>query len=196
MAYIVLILTLFIVLILLKNKKILLKVKIFFKKCKFLVVLELLILIGLMIFNIFNGVVKINEKDPHTKKVLKSANLKQGETYTYKNFYYEKSEELNEIKDIIQKLNDIKDMMQNYKEKTNIIKIEDIGITKVKVSINENEKDYKYGTGFSYYSITSCNCGTIIVFERILTEFIKIILIGVVIIDLFIIVFIKIKEQK
>ena len=186
MGYIVLILALIIALMLWKNKKILLKIKIFLKKYKLLIVLELVILIGLLIFNIFSGVITINEKDPHSNKVLKTVNLKQGEIYTYKTMYYEKSEETD----------DIKSMMQNYKEKTNIIKIDDIGITEVKVSINEVEKDYKYGTGFSYYSITSCSCGTPIVFERMLTGIIKIMLLGVVIINLFLIIFIKIKEEN
>jgi len=183
MVLIILVLVLIIALMLWKNRKVLLKVKTFFKKCKLLIVLELVILIGLLNCNIFNGVVRINEKDPHSNKILKCVYLKEGEIYEYKTMYYEESD-------------DIKSMLQNYKEKTNIIKIEDIGITEVKVSINEVEKDYKYGTGFSYYSITSCSCGTPIVFERMLTGIIKIMLLGVVIINLFLIIFIKIKEEN
>jgi len=93
-----------------------------------------------------------------------------------------------------EKSENIKSMLQNYKEKTNNIIIEDIGINNVKVLINGIEKNYKYGTGFSYYSITSCMCGTPIVFERMLTEIIKLILLGILIIDLILIIFIKIKE--
>jgi len=181
MLYVVWILLLIIALILWKNKKIVLKIKTFLKKCKFLIILELVILIGLIIFNIFSGVVKINETDPHSYKIAKSIYLKEGETYEYKTVEYEKSE-------------NIKSMLQNYKEKTNNIIIEDIGINNVKVLINGIEKNYKYGTGFSYYSITSCMCGTPIVFERMLTEIIKLILLGILIIDLILIIFIKIKE--
>ena len=94
-----------------------------------------------------------------------------------------------------EKSEDIKSMLQNYKEKTNNIIIENIGINDVKVSINGIEKNYKYGKGFSYYSATSCMCGTPIVFERILSNVIKIVVFSIIIIDLFLIIFIKIKEE-
>ena len=186
MVYVVLILALIIALILWKNKKILLKIKTFFKKYKLLIVLELVILIVLIIFNMFSGIVRIKEKDPHSNKILKSINLKQGETYTYKTMFYEKSEESE----------DIESMMQKYKEKTNIIKIEHIGINKIKVSINGIENDYEYGKGFSYYGITSCSCGTPIIFERTVSNVIRIVAFSSIIIDLFLIIFIKIKEEN
>ncbi len=186
MVYILLILALVIALILWKNKKILLKIKIFFKRYKLLIILELMILIVLLIFNVLNNTVMIMEKDPHSHKVLKSVNLKKGETYIYKTGYYEKDDEFEDLNNI----------MQSYKEKTNVIKIEEIGITNVKVSINEIEKDYKYGSGFSYYSSTSCMCGTPIVFERLLTAIIKRMFLGGIIIDLLFMIFIKINEEN
>ena len=42
------------------------------------------ILIGLIIFNVFSGVVKINKTDPHSYKIVKSIYLKEGEKYEYK----------------------------------------------------------------------------------------------------------------
>ena len=77
---------------------------------------------------------------------------------------------------------------------TNDIKIEKTGVTKVKVLVNDVEKEYEYGSGFSYYSMTSCSCGTPIIFEKTLTGVIKIIILAIVIIDLFILVFIKSKN--
>lgn len=186
MIYILLILALIIVLILWKNKKILLKIKMFFKNYKLLIIVELVILIALLILNMFNNTVMVMEKDAHSNKILKSVNLKEGETYTYKTGYYERNEGSE----------DIKDMFQNYKEKSNTIKIENIGITNVKVSINENEKEYKYGTGFSYYGIASCKCGTPIIFERILSNIIKIVAFIIIIIDLLLIILIKNKEEN
>lgn len=183
---ILLTIALVIMLLLLKNKKILLKIKSFFRNCKLLIILEVAILIGFMIFIIFNNTIRIVEKDPHSNKVLKSVNLKEGQIYTYKTMYFEKNEEST----------DFAGMMQTYKEKYNIIKIEDIGITKVKVSINEIEKDYKYGTGFSYYGIASCSCGTPIIFERTLQNVIKILLFSFLIIDLLLIVLIKGKDDN
>lgn len=183
MGFILLFFILIIALILWKNKKVLLKVKTFFKKYKLLIILELVFLIGLIIFNMFNGVVAIKEKDPHTREILKSVYLKEGEIYEYKTMYYEKSD-------------DIKSMLQNYQEKTNIIKIEDVGMTKVKVLVDGSEKDYKYGTGFSYYGIASCTCGTPIIFERIITVIIKIMILVILIINLFLIIFTKIEEEN
>lgn len=181
MACIVLI---FIALVVWKNEKVFSKLKLFFKKCKWLMVLELIIVIALATVNILDSSVIIKEKDPHTNGILKQDTLKEGQIYTYYTVHYERNEEENDFSNI----------MQNLKENPNEIKIEAVGITKVKVWVNSVEKEYKYGHGFSYYSMTSCVCGTPIIFEKTLTGVIKIMILAMIIIDLFIIVFIKSKN--
>lgn len=184
MAYIVLIFILMIALVVWKNEKVFSKVKLFFKKCKWLMVLELIIVIALATINILDSSVIIKEKDPHTNAILKQDILKEGQIYTYYTMYYERNEEEN----------DFSNMMQNFKKNPNEIKIEEVGITKVKVWVNSVEKEYEYGHGFLYYSMTSCNCGTPIIFEKTLTGVIKIIILAMIIINLFILVFIKNKN--
>ena len=184
MAYIVLIFILMILLAVWKNEKVFNKMKLFLRKCKWLIVLELIIIVALAIFNILDSSVIIKEKDPHTNEVLKQNILEEGQIYTYYTMYYERNEEEN----------DFSNTMQNFKEKPNEFKIEEAGITKVKVLVNGVEKEYEYGYGFSYYSMTSCSCGTPIIFEKTLTGVIKIIILAIIIINLFILVFIKSKN--
>ena len=157
------------------------KIKLFLKTYKWLIILELIVMIGLVLFNMYDKTVILKEKDPHTNKTSKYPRLKEGETYTYYTTYYEKNEEESDFANII----------QNRKEKANIIKIENVGISKVKILVDNIEKDYEYGKGFSYYSITSCMCGTPIVFEKRLTGIIKILILGISIIDVFILIFTK-----
>ena len=83
MAYIVLIFILMIALVVWKNEKIFSKVKLFFKKCKWLIALELIIVIALATFNILDSSVIIKEKNPHTNEILKQDTLKEGQIYTY-----------------------------------------------------------------------------------------------------------------
>ena len=169
-----------------KNEKIFSKVKLFFKKCKWLIALELIIVIALATFNILDSSVIIKEKNPHTNEILKQDTLKEGQIYTYYTMYYEKNEEEKGFSNMMQNL--------KVKEKPNEIKIEEAGITKVKVLVNDVEKEYEYGCGFSYYSMTSCSCGTPIIFEKTLTGVIKIIILAIMIINLFMLVFIKNKN--
>lgn len=188
MVYIVLIFILMSVLVVWKNEKVFSKVKLFFLKCKLLIVLELIIVIALIIFNILDSSVIIKEIQPCSNKVLRQVTLKEGEIYTYDTMYYEGNVEGNKVYN----------MVQSLKSKTNTIKIEEIGRTKVKVLVNNVEEEYKYGYGFSYYSLTSCTCGTEIIFEETSTTGdtgdIKIIILAIIIINLFILVFIKIKN--
>ena len=173
--------------ILLKNrKKILLKIKKFLIICKLLIVIELLIIIFLLIFNIYSKTVTIKEKNPHSNEILKSVDLKEGQIYIFKTIYFEKNDKSDGALNIISK----------YKEKDNIIKIEKVGINKLKVLINETEEEYKYGTGFSYYGQGSCSCGTPIIFEKSLMNILKVAILFIVIINLFFIIFIKIENRN
>lgn len=187
MIIVIVFLVLIIGLILWKNKKkILLKIKKFFKTCKLLIVIELLIIIFLLIFNIYNKTVTIKEKDPHSNEILKSVNLKEGQIYIFKTIYFEKNNKSDGALNIIQK----------YKEKDNIIKIEKVGINKIKVLINETEEEYKYGTGFSYHGQGSCSCGTPIIFEKSLIDIMKVMILFIVIINLLFTIFIKIEDKN
>ncbi len=165
------IIVLIVVLIILKHKKIINKIKTFLKKCKWVVILEFVIIIFFMAINFFDKTVIIKEKDPHTNEVLKYSKLKEGETYIYYTL-------------------DLKNFT-NFQEKANTIKIKNINIDRIKVFLNNDEKEYKYGSGFSYYGPKSCNCGTPITFEKNLTNTSKIIFLSILIIDIFIIIFIK-----
>ena len=172
MIFVLLILVPIIALILWKEK-LFLKIKAFLKGYKVLIILEIVIITGLFIFNIFNNTVVVMEKNPHSDEVLKSIKLKEGEVYIYK------------TADFKSMLQDLKKHEINVKENENTIKIENIGFTKIKFLVNGIKKDYKYGTGFSYYGFSSCECGTPIVFERMLINIIRIVTLGIIIIDLF-----------
>lgn len=165
------ILVLILVLIILKHKKIINKIKIFLKKCKWVIILELVVIISFMAINYFDKTVIIKEKDPHTNEVLKYSKLKEGETYIYYTL-------------------DLKNFT-NFQEKANTITIKNVNINRIKVYINNDEKEYKYGSGFSYYGPKSCNCGTPITFEKKLTNALKIMFLSILIIDIFILIFIK-----
>ena len=180
MILILLIIMLIVVLLLWKGK-LFLKIKAFFRRYKLLIILEIVIITALFAFSILNKTIVIIEKDPHSNEILKSVKLKEGEVYIYKTADY-------------------KSMLQDYKkdiidmsENENTITIKNIGFTKIKVLVNGIEKDYKYGKGFSYYGIRSCECGTPIVFERVLANILKIIIFSILIIDLLLIFLIKIK---
>ena len=66
----------------------------------------------------------------------------------------------------------------------------------IKISRNGIEEYYKYGKGFSYNGSNSCMCGTQIIFEKSLSNFIKILAFSVIIIDLFLIIFTRMKEEN
>jgi len=172
--------------ILLNYKKIIEKIKLFCKKFKWLIFVELIVIIALTLFNVFGNTIILKEKDPHSNVTLKSQRLKEGDSYTYSTMYYEINED--EI--------NFNNASQFFKEKDNTVKIINVGIDKIKVLVDGVEKDFRYGKGFSYLGPNSCMCGTPIIFEKSLTGAIILLIIGILIINLFILIFVKNKDLK
>ena len=163
------------------------------KGYKILLLCEIIILITLTCINVFSGKVLIKEKDPNTKKVLKTATLKEGENYTYF---------INRIWE-----NDAKENQQE-KEKHVIsnesgeqtIYIHKIDIDKVCITDTtrneENVIEYKYGTGFTYYATETDLCGNFITFNRPYTINLIIVCLGIFILDIIVTILIRLFRKN
>ena len=193
------IIVLIIVFMVIKHKLIINKIKIFFKNYKLLLILELIVVMSLITINILDKTVIINEKDPHTNQLLKSSILKEGDTYIYytmesihDNSTSTSSSPTSNLDEILGKTKSF----LNTREVANTIKIKNVKVNTVTVLINDAEKDYKYCSGFSYYGPTSCMCGTPIIFEKNMTNVLKIVEVSIIIIDSLIILFIKENKEN
>lgn len=177
MIYILLpIIILILVLLIKKWKTIFQKIKLFFKNYKFIVVLEIILIIIMIIINIYNKTIVIKEKNPHTNKALKSTVLKEGEQYEcYVMKFISKS---------------------NIQEKANYLLIKEVGMSKLTIEKDGEEIEYNYGKGFSYYGTNSCNCGTPIIFYKRTYGILKILSLSIIVIDLIIICLVKENKPK
>jgi len=173
------------VLILWNSKKLKKKGMLFYQKYKWLLSVELAVILVLTAFNFLNPAVMIKEKNPHTYITVKSQVVREGNTYIYLTSEWEEGKGGYDPSAI-----------GAIKEKKNIVKIEDVGFTKVRVLDNGVEEEFGYGlgSGFSYSSPNSCKCGTPVVFERSLTGFIKLVILGSFVLDFLMIIFIKNKN--
>ena len=173
------------------------------KSYRILLLCEIILLIALTCINVFSGKVLIKEKDPNTHKTLKSAVLKEGDSYTY---YIERiwdnNVKANEIKENKQEdeINQIiqtseKSIISNESEEQTIY-IHKIDIDKVYITDTtrneENVKEYRYGTGFTYYGTQADLCGNFITFNRPYTINLIIVCLGIFILDIIVTIMIRI----
>lgn len=162
------------IIVIFKNRKRLkLKFNKFIYEYKLLMIIEVLFLLAMLILNITNKTVVVKQKDPHTRKILQSSKVKEGQEYRYEAFRDWKTLEI---------------------EKKSFT-IENVNMDSVTINKNDQEIEYKYGRGFSYYGAKSCNCGTPIIFENPYSSLLKIIILCMVMIDIIIICFMKIEKE-
>lgn len=181
---------LILVILILRRKILVQKLKLFFKKYKWLMLLEIFIIICIMMFNMFDKIVIVKEEDPHTGKELKSTTLKEGEQYEYYVMQFIKEQDIDSDKI------GSKYILSNIQKRTNQLYIKKVGVNEVTIEKDQEEIKYNYGKGFSYYGPTSCNCGTPIRFYKRFDKIFRILILSIIVIDLLIICLIKETKPK